>query len=262
MEMRDRRREARLEREQQALELTKKLWHKPHWIAWIFIFIAVGTLLALSGWQIKRLWWKQELITTIKQYQFTKPLQELPEDKETLQKLGFQRVILRGEFLHDDEAHLMPRYYNSALGYHILTPFRLGDGRVALVNRGWVRQDAKNDVMRHDLQGEQTIIAMVRTDDDRNYFTPKHDSLKNIWFWRDLNEISKARGYELIPVNFDLLYDKKSVKDYPIPSDGLVQLRNDHFGYAITWLLIAFSGVCVFFYRHYYVPEQKSAPSE
>jgi surfeit locus 1 family protein len=262
MEMRDRRREARLEREKEALELTKKRWHNPHPIAWIFIIIAVGTLLALSGWQIKRLWWKQELIATIQQYQFSKPLAVLPEDTKVLKKMGFQRVILKGEFLHDDEAHLMPRYYNSALGYHILTPFKLIDGRVALVNRGWVGKDAKGDSTRNDLQGEQTIISMVRTDNDRNYFTPKHEPMKNLWFWRDLQAIEESRGYDLIPVNFDLLYDKKSVKDYPIPSDGLVQLRNDHFGYAITWLLIAFSGVCVFFYRHYYVPEPKTEASE
>ena len=40
----------------------------------------------------------------------------------------FRPLTLEGEFLHEDEIHLYPRYHRSESGYHILTPFRLNDG--------------------------------------------------------------------------------------------------------------------------------------
>lgn len=256
MEMRDRRKSARLQREEEALQSTRKRWHKPHIVAWIFIICSVGFLLYLSSWQISRLWWKQELISTIQKYQLSPALPALPEDKKTLEKMGFQRVILRGEFLHDDEAHLAARYYQSQLGYHILTPFLLEDKRIILLNRGWVAAAQKEDKMRHygeGSEGKLTLVTMIRTDKDRNYFTPAHDVLKNIWFWRDVKGVEQARGYPLVPVVADVLYTVPK-SGFPIPSDGLVALRNDHLGYAITWLLIAISGMVIFFFYHFHVP--------
>ncbi len=256
MEMRDRRKEARVKREQEELDLKKKRFHRPHWFAWVFIIISVGFLLSLSAWQMDRLMWKKGLIAEITLHQLS-PAKPLPEDANVLKNMGFSRVLLQGEFLHDDEMHLAARYYNSQLGYHILTPFQLLDGRIVLLNRGWVPAKQKDDAGRKAEAGKQTVVAMIRTDNDRNYFTPKNDALKNIWFWRDLHEAEKALGYALVPVNMDLLYDSPK-GGLPIASNGLVELRNDHLGYAITWFLIAFCGVVIFFYRHYYAPTAKS----
>jgi surfeit locus 1 family protein len=256
MEMRDRRKSARLQREQEALLLTKKRWHPPHPLAWLFIIGAVGLLLCLSAWQVTRLWWKQDLIATIQKYQLSPALKTLPEDEKKLRSMGFQRVVLRGEFLHDDEAHLAARYYHSQLGYHILTPFLLEDKRIILLNRGWVAAAEKENTKRQHgagSEGKLTLITMIRTDKDRNYFTPQHDVLKNIWFWRDVKEIEKARGYPLVPVAADVLYSVPE-SGIPIASDGLVELRNDHLGYAITWLLIALSGIVILFFYHYHAP--------
>jgi surfeit locus 1 family protein len=257
MEMRDRRIEARIEREKEVVAAIKKRFHKPHWFAWVFIIFAVGFLLSLSFWQMERLVWKKGLISEITSHQMQRA-KPLPQDVAILKKMGFARVLLQGEFLHDDEIHLAARYYNSQLGYHILTPFQLVDGRIVLLNRGWVPANQKDDSKRKDLKGKQTVVAMIRTDNDRNYFTPENNVLKNVWFWRDLPAVEKATGYAIVPVNVDLLYNSpKNITNgggLPIASDGLVQLRNDHLGYAITWSLIAFCGAVIFFYRHYYVP--------
>jgi surfeit locus 1 family protein len=50
----------------------------------------------------------------------------------------FQRIVVSGRF---DPAHqflLDNRIENDAAGYEVLTPLRLDDGRVLLVDRGWV----------------------------------------------------------------------------------------------------------------------------
>ncbi len=256
-QMRDRRRSARLEREQEALEAKRARWHPPTVMAWMCVVTSTTLLLGLSMWQFIRLDWKEGLIADINANQYSRAYGTLPEDIELIHRdMSFARVRLKGKFLHQDELHLAARYYHSQLGYHILTPFKLDDGRVVLLNRGWVHADMKEPETRMEgqVEGYQSVIAMVRLDNDRNAFTPDHDTEKNIWFWRDLDTASFITGYELFPVNLDVLYSAPP-GERPIPSNGLVALRNDHLGYALTWLLIAISGLIIFFKYHHHAPK-------
>jgi surfeit locus 1 family protein len=250
--MRDRRKEARIAREQEAERATKPYWHAPKPIAWGFIVISTALLFGLGFWQMERLQWKRGLIAAIEKSATTQAMKGLPKDIRDLQNMGFSRIHLVGEYLHDYEIHLAARYYQSQLGYHILTPFQLQDGRTVLLNRGWVRADDKAPANRPDgqVKGLQSIIVMVRNDNDRSFFTPNPDIEDNVWFWRDLKTISNVTKLPLVPVNMDVLYDApKGGK--PLPSDGLIALRNDHLGYAITWFLVGLIGISTFFFFHY-----------
>lgn len=255
--MRDRRRSARQQREaderQAELDALRKIWHKPSAIAWCMVIASSLLLFSLSAWQIQRLAWKKNLINTIESHQYNRAFGGLPEDPQDTEALSFARIMLHGEFLHEDEIHLAARYYNSKLGYHILTPFLLTDGRKVLLNRGWVHVDYKESSTRLDSQvtGLQHVIGMVRTDDDRNAFTPDHDVAANIWFSRDVPAIIEATNLPLYPIALDVLYDRPAGANTPIPSDGLIRLRNDHLQYAITWFLIGLSGIIVFISYHY-----------
>ncbi len=254
--MRDRRKEARIAREEEAkqaaINAEKRVWHSPSLLAWAMIAASSILLFSLSYWQINRLQWKTNLINTIDNYKHERALPILPEDYGLLPDLAFARVALTGEFLHEQEIHLAARYYNSQLGYHILTPFRLEDGRLVLVNRGWVHVDNKAPETRKEgqLEGTQHLIGMIRLDDDRSRFTPENDPQANIWFSRNLRDIIDATDLKLYPAVVDALYDI-SESNMPIPSDGLVRLRNDHLQYAITWFLIGISGIIIFVTYHY-----------
>ncbi|TAE82076.1 MAG: SURF1 family protein [Alphaproteobacteria bacterium] len=232
---------------------SSRQWHKPHPVAWAFIILASTLLFGLCIWQMQRLQWKLGLIERISQGQIHEPLAALPSNDDLMRKdYGFARIYVTGEFLHDQEIHLAPRYYHSQLGYHILTPFRMTDGRIILLNRGWVMADHKD--VSHRLEGQTQgmhhFVIMLRTDPDRNYFTPHHDPKKNIWFWRDRAAISKHLGLELVPVDADILYGART-HTAPIASDGLITLRNDHLGYALTWLLVGISGIVIFIIFHW-----------
>jgi surfeit locus 1 family protein len=260
--MRDRRREARITREQEAKRATKPYWHAPKPLAWVFIVASTALLFGLGFWQLERLEWKRGLISAIQNTATTRAIEGLPQDLDTLKTMGFVRIHLVGEYLHDYEIHLAARYYHSQLGYHILTPFQVQDGRTVLVNRGWVKADDKFSANRSDgqVKGVQSIIAMVRTDNDRSFFTPNPDVKDNVWFWRDVKAIRKATGLDLVPVTMDVLYDAPA-GGKPLPSDGLIELRNDHLGYAITWFLVGITGIITFFFFHYRVATI-SAPQE
>ena len=261
--MRDRRKEARLEREHRALMATKRRWYPPKMGAWIGIISVTIMLFWLGIWQLGRLQWKEGLIHAIETSRYTRAMECLPKHISDTRSMDFARVHLVGEYLHDYEIHLAARYYQSQLGYHILTPFQLEDGRIVLVNRGWVKLEDKNPANRTDsqLKGKQSIIVMIRNDNDRSYFTPDPDIKDNVWFWRDLTAISKATGLQLLPVNVDLLY-KAPLGGRPHPSDGLIELRNDHLGYALTWFCIGITGLITFIMFYYRLPDPVPAPKE
>ncbi|MEZ3180588.1 SURF1 family protein [Streptomyces pimonensis] len=55
----------------------------------------------------------------------------------------YRTVTARGRFDTDDEVVVRRRTNaDDRVGFHVLTPFVLGDGRVLLVNRGWIPAEA------------------------------------------------------------------------------------------------------------------------
>jgi surfeit locus 1 family protein len=258
-EMLDRRKTARIKREEARMAAekyaTSRHWVSPHWMAWCFIIVATAVLFGLSAWQLERLQWKKGLLSEIHASRYSRA-EAFPSDETTLKTMNFHRYRVSGEYLHDYEIHLAARYYKSQLGYHILVPFQLDDGRVLLVNRGWVKVDDKLPSTRTEgqVQGKQSIIVMVRNDNDRSTFTPDPDIQGNVWFWRDIHRIADVTKLDIVPTNFDVLYDApKGGK--PLPSDGLIELRNDHLGYALTWFFIGITGIVTFTMFHYRLPD-------
>lgn len=232
---------------------------KPRPIPLLMTVAAVVMMFSLGIWQLERLQWKEGLISAIEAAKKENPVAVLPASEEDMRKLAFQRVQLVGEFLHDQEFHLAARYDNSVLGYHILTPFKLTDGRLVLLNRGWVPANKKNADTRQEgnVQGELSLIGMVRTDRDRNWFTPKNQPEKNIWFAKDVSEMAAFSKLTLAPFALDVLYDTPP-GGLPKPFDGDMKPRNDHLGYALTWFMIGFA--CLIISLIYHRDDKKDLP--
>jgi surfeit locus 1 family protein len=230
---------------------TSRNWRSPGIIAWSFLVFCVVVLLGLGTWQVQRLQWKTNLIETIEQANETPPRQGFPQSRQQQEALGWQRVAIEGEYLHEHEFHLAARYYKNQVGYHILTPFRLKDGRVVLLNRGWVPPELKDPSLRKQgqIEGPQQIIAMVRTDKDYNAFTPEGDPKDNLWFRRNIERMSEVSGLNLEPVTLDVLYTEPP-GGFPVASVVEVNLRNDHLGYAITWYSLAVAAIVIFILFH------------
>lgn len=104
-----------------------------------FIFILI-TLLGviffayLGIWQIKRGSEKKYLINTQKQLALSKPVQWTGEQDV----INFQRISLQGNYL-DTVFLLDNQHINHELGYNVLSPLLLEDGKVVLVDRGWIK---------------------------------------------------------------------------------------------------------------------------
>ena len=228
-------------------------FNPPTTIAWLMFLLAFGMTVGFGTWQVERLHWKQGLMRELDEANAKAPLTRLPTSNAALDALQFHKVRVRGSWISGTEFDLTPRYLKDQFGYALITPLKLADGRILLVNRGWIPAAKKDIAMRPEtkVRGAATVTGMIRTDTDRSYVTPANQPEKNIWFGRDIAEMAAAAHLDkVVPVMLDQTGDA-TTKKLPIPSDGIIRLRNDHLSYIITWYGIALGILIIFVTYHW-----------
>jgi surfeit locus 1 family protein len=228
----------------------KSPYQRAGFLAWFIFLLGLFTTIGLGSWQIHRLQWKQGLITKIESAQHAAPQAVIPTDAKALAVLEFTPFALSGKWIAGTEFHIAARYYQSKLGYHILQPFLLDDHRIAIVNRGWVPAALKDPATRPQTlaKGRANLVTTLRIGPDRNQFTPPSQPEKNMFFGRDIQQMVQSAGLDsaqVIDASFDIVSTSDS-RELPIPFGGKIKLRNDHLSYVITWYLIAFFMVIIF----------------
>lgn len=224
-------------------------FRKPELIPILFIVAAEVTLLGLGCWQLARLEWKTELLATIETAQAEPVLKRLPQD---VIGLDYRNVDLPGQFVSDKTLQKVGGKQGERPGFFLLAPFKLAqDGRIILVNRGFLPQGEKAAPAAKRIQG------VLRPPRARTYFfLPENQPDKNIWLYEDMNAMSRQLGLEVLP----LIVEATGAPEkgaYPIPNTGNIAMRNDHLGYALTWFALAVIGlVCFMFYHR--IPEEKT----
>ncbi len=206
----------------------------------LFVIGAVAVLLGLSGWQLQRLQWKEAMIAQYKQAQKLKPVPIAKlEPIEPQDEYRFVRV--KGHWLPWKELDLGGRRYYGQTGYNVLTPLKTAEGKVYLINRGWVPMNLKDPKTRKEIlpSEEVTVTGMIRLPQKPGPFTPANHPEKNFWFGLDIPAMEKAAGLKLEPLSLEIVDPKAPREIFPVPANGEVVLRNDHLGYAITWFLLA-----------------------
>lgn len=220
----------------------------------LFCFIAgtLATLIGLGAWQVQRLQWKNALIAQYEAARQMEPaaLDTLPPDD--MEAYHYRPVTLSGTLLHEQELHLGARRWYGKTGYHILVPLQLDGGGLVLVNRGWVPPELKEPEARRQNPAPQQVEGLrgiIRLPKPPALFTPANRPDKNFWFTVDIEAMAADIGAPLLPFTVELV-DADHPRDvFPAPSDGMVVLRNDHLGYAITWFALALAAAVIFWLR-------------
>jgi len=204
---------------------------------------AVAVLAGLGTWQLQRMAWKETLIATIEARAAQLPI-ALPAVIADPAALEFVPVHLRGRFLHDSELYLGARMHNGMAGVHVITPFVLDDGRTLLVDRGWVpgAQRAPETRAAGQVAGVVTVDGQIRTGGWKGYdlFRPANQPAERTWLWMELPAMAARAGLDA-PVTsvYVVAGPAENPGGVPIGGVGRPELRNDHFGYAMTWYALA-----------------------
>jgi len=219
----------------------------------VIAFIMVSVLTSLGLWQLRRKDEKHALISALTERlaQSPRPL-PLPSEWPSLTPATeeFRRVSFSATFEAKPDAMIYSsgsavREDVSGPGTWAFLPAQLGDGRIVVINAGFVQntmQDrAQQDraVSRLVTGAPVTFTGYLRFPEKPGTFTPDENAGKRLWFSRDVASMARVLNWgEVAPFYIDL---ESPVPPSSVPKPGPLQvhLKDDHLQYAITWFGLA-----------------------
>jgi surfeit locus 1 family protein len=197
-----------------------------------------GVLIWLGAWQVQRLAWKTEILDRIETRLAAEPVPVPPDPDPSRDQ--YLRVLEAGT-IEPGELHVYTSAPGRGVGYRVIVPFRLGDGRLILLDRGFVPIGEK-DTPRH--LGAIRVRGSLLWPDETDSYTDAPDLARNIWFARDVAKMSAALGTAPVMLVTEASDDEAAPWALPVTID----IPNNHLQYAITWfgLAIAWAGMTLY----------------
>ena len=186
-------------------------------------------LVMLGIWQLNRLDWKNNLLNNIEKKIMAEPVLLLKDVSELNDQ--YRSVIVEGNIM-SGEIHVLTSLKNSGPGFLIVVPFELLDGRVIMVDRGFIPESEKKFERS---RGRVKLVGNLLWPNETDSFIPAPDVKKNMWFARDLKKMSNHLKTDEVLV----VMRQSEPVGKPTPQRIGIHLANDHLGYAITWFSLA-----------------------
>ncbi len=205
--------------------------------------LACAVFVALGVWQVERRAWKLDLIERVDRRVHAAAV-DAPGPGEWTQVTAaaheYRRVRVTGTFLHDRETRVQAVTELGA-GFWLLTPLKLADGTVVLVNRGFIPPELRERASRRASEpvGPVTITGLLRLTEPGGGFLRRNDPGADRWHSRDVAAISAARGLSAVAPYFIDAERGTSGGAGPVGGLTVIAFRNHHAGYAFTWFALA-----------------------
>ena len=211
---------------------------------------ALVVLVLLGNWQVRRLAWKEDLLATIDARMAAAPLpldEAIAEARAEAEanpdadygRLDYRPATATGTFVAEEA--LVYSTDQGIVGWQVLAPLRLPDGRALIVNRGFVPEALVGSDDWRSYDGEpQTVTGLLRDPllAKPNRFVP--DNAEGEFYWKDFGAIREALGLaddETVPAILDA--GPTPTGELPVGGQTIIDLPNNHLGYAVTWYGIA-----------------------
>src|SRR6478735_6717972 len=196
-------------------------------------------LVALGLWQVERLGWKEELIARVDQQLRAEPVTAPLSNAMPVRGVDeYRRVSAQGRFDYGREVTVRAV---TALGggYWVLTPLQRADGSWLLVNRGFVPQELRAQIPH----GEEaaSVVGLLRVPEPGGSLLQANAPAEGRWYSRDVAAIAQAKGLAgpVAPFFVDIQATPATAAAWPRPGLTVVQFKNDHLFYALTWFALA-----------------------
>ncbi|MFN3673413.1 MAG: SURF1 family protein [Bosea sp. (in: a-proteobacteria)] len=228
-------------------------------LIWPALLTVVGTivLVTLGTWQIMRMSEKRVFIDRLAAQAAGQPA-SMPAAATWAgldpARLDLTRVAASGAYVEGPFASVRTTIASggpgtrqlSGFGRWIFQGFRLQDGGVVLVNRGFVPESRLGQIQ--PAQGPATVIGYLRAPEIRNSFTPDDLPAQREFYTRDPAAIAAALS--LPPAPFYLEAERQG--DGMTPPAGvdatelIARIPDNHLQYALTWYGLALTLIGVF----------------
>jgi surfeit locus 1 family protein len=195
----------------------------------LFGVLGVAILVSLGVWQVQRLAWKTAILDRLEARLAAAPVAvPAAPDPATDQYLH----VRADGAIEPGELHVYTTGPGGAVGYRVIAPLRLADGRRILLDRGFVPIAAK-DAPRPP--GPVAVEGALHWPQETDRWTSPPDRDANIWFARDVPLMAAALATDPLLLVAGTSDDPAA----PLPMPPTVNIPNNHLGYAITWFGLA-----------------------
>ena len=213
--------------------------------------------LALGAWQVKRLFWKLDLIERVDRRVHAAPVAPPGPDvwsNVTADSHEYLHVRLSGTFLYAKTARVQALSRLGA-GFWLLTPLRRADGVTTLVNRGFIAAGA-HDEKEGAAEAPAEVVGLLRISEPHGGFLRKNDAAADRWFSRDVPAIAVSRKLDHVaPYFIDAEDTHSAASEQQRAANGqavggltVISFPNNHLVYALTWFGLALMTGGAFFW--------------
>ena len=223
------------------------------------VLTVIGTLVLclLGSWQLQRMWEKHAYIGRLQSQAAGTPAPMPPSTewaKLDIATLDLTRVSAKGAYVDGPIAGVRATIAAgppgsrqlSGFGRWVFQGFKLDDGGIILVNRGFVPESRMGQI--GPASGSDTIRGFLRAPETRNSFTPEDLPAIREFYTRDPAAIAVSLG--LPPAPFYLEAEREG--DGLTPPAGvdvrelIGRIPDNHLQYALTWFGLALTLLGVF----------------
>ena len=224
------------------------------WIRWTSWFAVASVFavacIALASWQIDR---RTEAVSKIERVSENYDLE--PLDISDVSPLALSEVVakewrkteLSGRYLSEIPLLVRNRAIAGQPGFVQLVPFKLDDGQVVIIERGWIPADSNLNPSQELLPGnlDKDLVARVRLGEA----IPNRDSPEGQLTSINLSEIESMIGIELeTDFYLRLVSESPPESSYPQPLSRPVLDEGNHLSYAVQWIIFAVMGFFALFW--------------
>jgi cytochrome oxidase assembly protein ShyY1 len=224
---------------------------RPKWLAFhLLIAVLVVTMVNLALWQLRRLDERQAFNAQVAANQDAtpKPVEELlPPNTDTAATatgaLQWYPVTASGTYLADQAVLVVNISQDGSPGVDSVVPLQLDDGRLLIVNRGFV---AEGDTVPDPPEGTVSIVGRLRPSQKRGtgqLSDPAEGTLTEI-HRVDLNRLQMQLPAPVVAMYVDLLASEPAEPAGQIAMVAAPKLDNGpHLSYAVQWFIFTIAAL-------------------
>lgn len=139
-------------------------------------------------------------------------------------------VVASGAFT-GSALRVIVSHHDEGAGYRVVSAFRLEDGRLVMVDEGYIGLDAAVPGAAEGV----SVTGNLHWPDEVDRWTPAPDVSNGLFYARDVGQMAQALGTEPLLIVAREVAPPRALP-MPVTTDGI---PNDHLGYAIQWFGLA-----------------------
>jgi cytochrome oxidase assembly protein ShyY1 len=213
---------------------------RPRWLAFhLLVMAAIVAMVNLGFWQLRRLDERQAFNERVRERIDIAPvpLEDVLAAASDPAAVEWRAVEATGTYLGDEQVAIVNRSQGGRAGQHVATPLELANGRLLIVDRGFV---PLGDDVPAPPPGEVTVVGRVHPSQERRRGQLSDPEGERAEFQRvDLDRLAEQLPAPVVPMYVDLVSSEPPQGSSPAPTELPELSEGPHLSYAVQWYIFA-----------------------